>query len=70
MTRDSVHEQGPMLSSASLDAYGDDNVDEPTIDLDKSTVEQRKRLWWRNAVINLAFIASWCANTPRTELFH
>ena len=21
---------------------------------------EKKRLWWRNAVINAAFIASWC----------
>ena len=69
MTRDLAHEQGPMLSSTSL-AYHDETNDEQyralvhetSIDPDETTLEQRKRLWWRNAVINLAFIGSWFVN--------
>lgn len=25
-----------------------------------ASIEERKRLWWRNALINLLFIGSWC----------
>jgi hypothetical protein len=27
-----------------------------------ATVEEKKRKWWRNALVNLAFIASWCVS--------
>jgi solute carrier family 35 protein C2 len=26
-----------------------------------ATLAQKKRLWWRNAIVNAIFIASWCA---------
>jgi hypothetical protein len=27
-----------------------------------ASVAEKKHLWWRNAVINTFFIASWCVN--------
>jgi hypothetical protein len=54
-------EQGPMLSSTSLD---EDTIDEPIVEayMGEETLAQRKRHWWRDAIINLAFIGSWCVN--------
>ena len=63
MTRDAgvSGEQGQMLPSTTLD---EDILDEPALEegyADEATLTQRKRLWWRNAIINLAFIGSWYA---------
>ena len=39
----------------------DDVVDADAFrnDVHLATVEEKKRRWWRNALINLAFIGSW-----------
>jgi hypothetical protein len=28
-----------------------------------ATIEEKKRLWWKNAAVNSLFIASWCVPT-------
>ena len=39
-----------------------DSIDDERADLQRSsplTIEERKRIWWRDAVINMMFIAVW-----------
>ena len=39
-----------------------DSIDDEPTDLQRSsplTIEERKRIWWRDAVINMMFIAVW-----------
>ncbi|PAV18491.1 TPT-domain-containing [Pyrrhoderma noxium] len=39
-----------------------DSIDDERVDLQRSsslTIEERKRIWWRDAVINMMFIAVW-----------
>ena len=39
-----------------------DSIDDERTDLQRSsplTIEERKRIWWRDAVINMMFIAVW-----------
>lgn len=43
----------------------DDVVDTDDVheDIHLASVEEKKRRWWRNALINMMFIASWCVVT-------
>lgn len=34
------------------------------LQLHLATLGEKKRLWWRNAVINTLFILSWCVLVP------
>ena len=39
-----------------------DSIDDERTDLQRSSplnIEERKRIWWRDAVINMMFIAVW-----------
>lgn len=50
------------LSSDSLEqppAYSQHEGGDPENDVHLATLEEKKRRWWRNALINTAFIASW-----------
>lgn len=40
----------------------DETCHDPNIHL--ASVAEKKRLWWRNAVVNASFIASWCVPWP------
>ena len=62
----------PYSSTPPHDALSADEIAQPppydqhvSSDLDEhvhlATLEEKKRRWWRNAFINAAFIASWCA---------
>ena len=62
----------PYSSTPSHDSLSADEIAQPppydqhvSGDLDEhvhlATLEEKKRRWWRNAFINAAFIASWCA---------
>jgi hypothetical protein len=33
-----------------------------------ASLAERKRLWWRNGIINGAFIASWCVFAPVSDV--
>ncbi len=33
-------------------------------DMHFATIEEKKRLWFRDAIINALFIASWCVLDP------
>ena len=35
-------------------------LDELQDEIHLASVEEKKRRWWRNALINVAFIGSWC----------
>lgn len=37
----------------------DEDILDPDFDVHLATLDEKRRLWWRNAVINLFFIASW-----------
>lgn len=52
------------LSADSLEqppAYTQHLDDEIEDDVHIATLEEKKRRWWRNALINATFIASWSA---------
>lgn len=38
-------------------------------DIHLATLGEKKRLWWRNAVINAIFILSWCVSTHGICIF-
>ena len=42
----------------------DDVVDSDDFqsDVHLASIEEKKRRWWRNAIINMLFIASWCVS--------
>ncbi len=45
------------------DYHGGDDAGEFGAAVHLATVEEKKRRWWRNALINIAFISSWYVST-------
>ena len=45
-------------------------MDELQEEIHLATVEEKKRRWWRNAAINVAFIGSWCVCLHSERLLH
>lgn len=62
MTNDTEYSLDESLASRAL-RFDDDaemrSNEPPSVQL--ATLSQKKRLWWRNAIINALFIGSWCA---------
>jgi hypothetical protein len=59
--------------STSLDQDADDTLrplSARSEGLHLASLAEKKRLWWRNAIINLLFIASWCACPLSTKMIN
>lgn len=51
------------------DYHGGDDAGEFGSSVHLATLKEKKRRWWRNALINIAFISSWCVSTLLEPLF-
>lgn len=51
------------MTHEGLQDNGDAVYSEPE-DVHFATIEEKKRLWFRDAIINTLFIASWCVPDP------
>lgn len=51
----------PLRSRTSADLAGDDALPPHSARHHLASLVEKKRLWWRNALINILFIAAWCA---------
>jgi solute carrier family 35, member C2 len=58
-------EEYALVASQTDRRYEDDDGPLMSDGVHLASLKEKKRVWWRNAIINMLFIASWSANpTP------
>lgn len=56
------HDYAPTRESHSVEVYPADEYDldhAGHLNVHLASIAEKKKLWWKNAIINSAFIASW-----------